>query len=397
MTQRVQLEGPNAVRLFAAMAIVPFHLIGMQNLKIPAYLSFIASYGGFGVPLFYIMSAFALSYGYHDRLQSPEQWKSFYIRRFFRISPLFYTMMVIYILFLFFSFGKAVSISEIVASFTYTFNVLPGYTDGFVWASWSIGVEMLFYAIFPLITFIGSSLTKSIILFLISIFIVSLWQSGFSSASQDLKHFANLGFLSHFHYFCAGILTFFIWKKLQRNPINHRIFIFISSLSILILILASPEIQSIYERIFGLKHSKTALTTVLAIIFSLFILGFSFEKFYYRSLAWTSYLGKASLSIYLWHPLVIGCLMLSGVYEKIYANSYSLLLSFCASLALTLLILFPLALLSYHWIEKAFATWLKNLFDALQAGWIRVARALYQSDEINPSYKNISEQKGNSI
>jgi hypothetical protein len=67
MNQRPQLEGANAVRFWAAMSIVLFHLVLLRKKDLPAFLWVIPSFGGFGAPLFYVLSAFALSYGNRGR------------------------------------------------------------------------------------------------------------------------------------------------------------------------------------------------------------------------------------------------------------------------------------------------------------------------------------------
>src|SRR5262249_59286531 len=95
MSQRTQLEGANAVRFWAAMSIVLFHLALLPKKELPGFLSVIPNFAGFGVPLFYVLSAFALSYGYYGSLETGAAIRRFYSLRFFRIAPLFYLMMAV--------------------------------------------------------------------------------------------------------------------------------------------------------------------------------------------------------------------------------------------------------------------------------------------------------------
>jgi len=127
-----QLEGANAVRFYAALVIVLFHLALLTKIVLPAHLDFIPRFAGFGVPLFYVMSAFSLSYGYHDQLESAAQVRKFYIRRFFRIVPLFYFMILLYTIFLWVVYNRPVSALDIITSSTFIFNLIPGYSTGFV-------------------------------------------------------------------------------------------------------------------------------------------------------------------------------------------------------------------------------------------------------------------------
>jgi hypothetical protein len=80
MNQRPQLEGANAVRFWAAVSIVLFHLALLPKKDLPAFLWVIPSFGGFGAPLFYVLSAFALSYGYYGSLETGAAIRRFYTR-----------------------------------------------------------------------------------------------------------------------------------------------------------------------------------------------------------------------------------------------------------------------------------------------------------------------------
>jgi peptidoglycan/LPS O-acetylase OafA/YrhL len=159
MSQRPQLEGANAVRFWAAMSIVLFHLALLPKKELPAFLSVIPNFAGFGVPLFYVLSAFALSYGYYASLESGAAIRRFYARRFFRIAPLFYLMMAVCLTQLWIR-GIGVPASQIFSSATFIFNLIPGHSESFVPAAWSIGVEMLFYAVFPFIMMLITNVAR---------------------------------------------------------------------------------------------------------------------------------------------------------------------------------------------------------------------------------------------
>src|SRR5690606_21374222 len=54
MSNMQRLPGLDAVRFYAATAVILFHLAPLSGLPLPAELRFIAQYFGFAVPLFYI-------------------------------------------------------------------------------------------------------------------------------------------------------------------------------------------------------------------------------------------------------------------------------------------------------------------------------------------------------
>lgn len=88
------------LRALAILMVLTVH-IGQQNTKsrlMHPFINTIISNGARGVQLFYILSAFILysSYKYH---QSKDRYPvlSFYLRRFFRIAPLFYLAVIFYL------------------------------------------------------------------------------------------------------------------------------------------------------------------------------------------------------------------------------------------------------------------------------------------------------------
>jgi len=77
--------------------------------------------------------------------------RHFYIRRFSRIAPLFYLLMLLYWIRDAAVFGVFHPLSEVLVNASLLFNLVPSCIAGFVWASWAIGVITVLYLIFPVI------------------------------------------------------------------------------------------------------------------------------------------------------------------------------------------------------------------------------------------------------
>lgn len=73
MRARQRLHGLEAIRFFAALMIILFHLVHLPSLALPDYLAFIGKYFAIGVPLFYVVSAFGLFLGYRGRTATRDE------------------------------------------------------------------------------------------------------------------------------------------------------------------------------------------------------------------------------------------------------------------------------------------------------------------------------------
>ena len=349
MSQRTQLEGANAVRFWAAMSIVMFHVALLPEKDLPAFLWVIPSFGGFGVPLFYVLSAFALSYGYYGRLETGTAIRHFFARRFFRIAPLFYLMMAVYLV-QFWIRGIGVPPAQVLSSATFTFNLIPGHSESFVAAAWSIGVEMLFYAVFPFLMLLITNLWRAGLFFVGALWLAALWEHGFHGASGQIQSFATFSLVAHIHYFAAGILAYFLWCLVRWSPLSHQMVIAGSLIGIASLVVFAFPLQVLFGQVLGWDYSRAGMVAVWALVLAALVLGMSFEHFERRQLRWTAHLGDASFSLYLWHPFIIGLLINFGVYDRIYA--FSPLFGYFVSLIVTLAILIPVSLGSYRVVEK---------------------------------------------
>ena len=85
---RPHLGGVESLRAYAAFAIVIFHVIHLTQAAVPQSLEFMKNFFGYGVPLFFVVSAFSLAYGYEGRLSREGELTEFYLRRLMRIAPL---------------------------------------------------------------------------------------------------------------------------------------------------------------------------------------------------------------------------------------------------------------------------------------------------------------------
>lgn len=147
----------DALRGLAFLLVIACHTADLAGVHEGTLLGAIITLGRAGVQLFYVISAFTLIHSIHSRRRSEARpTLNFFIRRFFRIAPLFWTMIFFYSwfdarrYFLLQAWAPGgihwqhvlMTIFMVHAWYPTTINsVVPG--------GWSVGVEMSFYLLVP--------------------------------------------------------------------------------------------------------------------------------------------------------------------------------------------------------------------------------------------------------
>lgn len=163
----------DGLRGTAALWVLLSHVQILSGLKsIP-----LLSWGDLAVDLFMMLSGFLMAHHYYLR-QHIEPWTAtatfytFWVRRFFRIAPLYYVLLAVALLLGHWlgDYRTAISsvwpatatpivryqdqsILNILAHVTFTFGFMPTFAFRTPLPDWSIGLEMQFYLLFPFLMF----------------------------------------------------------------------------------------------------------------------------------------------------------------------------------------------------------------------------------------------------
>jgi peptidoglycan/LPS O-acetylase OafA/YrhL len=122
---------------------------------LPQFAKLLCAYGQMGVQLFFVASAYTLSRSHVARSAEPHALANFYLRRFFRIAPLYYVAIALYLALYVASHdvGAAVrgyySARNVAANLFFLHGFVASANNHVVPGGWSIGTEVAFYAIFP--------------------------------------------------------------------------------------------------------------------------------------------------------------------------------------------------------------------------------------------------------
>jgi peptidoglycan/LPS O-acetylase OafA/YrhL len=100
---RARIQELDGLRGLAILLVLIVHFISQEGStaphSFPSYLQRIVAMGWTGVDLFFVLSGFLIG-GILMDVRSPTYFRTFYIRRFFRIVPIYYAWIVLYILLL---------------------------------------------------------------------------------------------------------------------------------------------------------------------------------------------------------------------------------------------------------------------------------------------------------
>jgi peptidoglycan/LPS O-acetylase OafA/YrhL len=139
--------------------------------------------GKYGVQLFFVMSAYTLCLSKSFRSDEHKGNLKYFIRRYFRIAPLYYIGILVYgIVFLIknkydintYILNPDYSFGAVFSHFTFTHGLFPRFIHSAVLGGWSIGTEMLFYASFPFLFYFYSKIKMKKMLILIPIGVMFL-------------------------------------------------------------------------------------------------------------------------------------------------------------------------------------------------------------------------------
>ncbi|MBK3665343.1 acyltransferase [Bradyrhizobium diazoefficiens] len=149
-----KLSFVDALRGIAILMVICIH--HGQNFRDLPTLLFVSGFGRMGVQLFFVASAYTLCRSMDSRPGEPV--RNFYVRRYFRIAPLYYVGIALYVgvAYVQAHFGGTNRLADysavnVAANIAFVHGFVPAANDSVVHGGWSIATEMLFYAAFPLL------------------------------------------------------------------------------------------------------------------------------------------------------------------------------------------------------------------------------------------------------
>lgn len=298
-----RLPGIHGLRAVAALGVVAFHVAYVPSFVTqPPVLDHLIPQLGLGVPLFFVLSAFSLAYS-HDRSVGRSGWIWPYIwKRLFRIGPLFWIMMITYWYFWFPPLSSAGTGTWLINA-TFVFNAFPGFHESGVAAGWSIGVEMPFYLLLPLVLEKAATPLRSCCFLVGTTVVTIISRFWFMHRAGFPENYYNMVFTSYLATFACGIVAYRCYRAyVVPNVLGAIALFWLAALplrSALAPYVAMPDDIVFWSAFFGLVTLWEAA----------------------RPSPWLAsipmqWLGERSFSIYLLHPFVIFMLIRHGILES---------------------------------------------------------------------------------
>lgn len=344
-----------SLRFFFAFFVFLSHLPFLKNSDSSFIFEHIFSEGFLGVSFFFILSGFILAYNYRDKIANKKiSLRTFYIARFARIYPLHLATLLLSIPL----FYKGISVLIInillLQSYIPKQNIFFSYNA----PSWSISSEFFFYALFPLIIYIGARIKYVAKIFGVIIFLAIVVLLNIFLPDEKVHYWVYISPFTRIFDFVIGIFLFDLFafvknKKFTFNN-NYSNILEISSLFTLLLFFLFKDYFSI-----NFRYSIYYWIPMCFIIFS-----FAFSFLYGKndtiisnilSKNWLVYFGEISFAFYLIHYIVIDFIIKTN---KNLGSPFSEIILIIVMFSITLLS----SIFAFEKIEKPFNKKIKSLF-----------------------------------
>jgi exopolysaccharide production protein ExoZ len=285
--------GFDLLRGVCAIAVLVYHVFAWNG------WGHLYNWGTYGVYIFFCLSGASMYIAYRRRLGNVQAIHNFLVLRLVRLMPLYILALILSVAIN--SFKSGFDLRLLAASALNIFFLFglgnPGATSQ-VTGGWSLGIEFIFYLIFPVLLSLMRS--KRMVLLMLSIsligqhlFISIVFENGQSLVANWVGY---TQFLSFSFYFVAGCAIGWLLSERKVVPFGS----FLTLGFILIIGLSSGSVSE--ETLVGPTGICLSIAAVLAVAAS------SSIKLGEIGIRISDLLGRCSYGIYILHPLVAGAL-----------------------------------------------------------------------------------------
>ncbi|MBD9390276.1 acyltransferase [Agrobacterium sp. AGB01] len=281
----------------------------------------IVDHGKYGVTVFFVASAYVICLSASRAFEGHDyNWKAFYVRRFFRIAPMYFLTLIVSILVR--QPDNWPPTVSIISHFTFLNVLYPRYANDILSVEWSIAVEVGFYAIFPLLIVATRRSVSTVACAAAVLSVPAVLHGGFKLIGDDLFEFRHYTLPWHAYAFLCGVLAF-----RYRDSLKKRWYLFVA--------LAALAMQLIVGE--GSWSGPVFAAVTAIVVIDGHHNGWSERVLSFKPL---TFIGEISFSLYLIHAI---CISTFGPYLSVPA---AILLAFVCQ----------------RFVEAPFQSWSKTMF-----------------------------------
>ncbi len=349
-SKATKLSYLDATRGFAITAVIFYHVAAYGTNDFGPVLRTIFLLGSHGVQLFFIASAFTLFMSYHNRKnQATGTTRNFFIRRYFRIAPM-YGIAIVYYLSVnglgpnaFLGDANGVSTANIIANATLFNGISPYWMSSVVPGGWSIGCEMIFYILLPFLVTRIVNLNHSVLFTVVALVgsLISVYLLGVFPFIQHDRlwfEFTKFSIIGQLPVFGFGIIGYFLLIKKDYHISPYLLFmiaaLFITEMSV---------------------DNFIPFHTLMGVPLLAILVGLSFQPPGWINSRAIRLIGKISFSMYLVHFAVIAGMQYLNFVDYLPGNSKSIfLINYTLRFMITMSVTVMISFFTYELIEKRF-------------------------------------------
>lgn len=311
--------------------------------------------GQFGVQLFFMVSAYTLMASYYSRRNEPMPTLNFFVRRFFRIAPMYYLAIGYFTVqgflgFDFFSTGRAqepLPLGRLLANLFFLNGFNPYWINNYVPGGWSVGVEMTFYAALPLLCRVVKSATGAAWLLAASVLFRVLMELLLHRTFFNTNEFLYYYFPNQLPVFSLGILAFFVVRD-GFSAVSPKMLIVIGALAVF------------------LNFATVGPHFTLSVGFFFLLVALARHPFRWLANRPLAQIGQVSFSLYLVHFAVMHWLDVYRLNELVTAEGGATAwLNFALRFGLLFLLSFAVSFCCYRFVERPFQRWGRRIIQRL--------------------------------
>lgn len=357
----------NALRGYAVLFVITCHT-GYMFPELPYPVKKLTSFGWHGVELFFLVSCVTLMMSWRsEEKKGSVSAGAFWLRRFFRIAPMYYAAAFFY--FIVEPPPTGFDLWQLITTMTFVNAWHPLWTPTVsgqwmvVPGGWSIGVEFTFYFFFPIIATLIRSMRSAVLFFGFSVLLGFICNTlAYPGLNQAYGTIATANFL-YFWFphqvpvFALGTILYLAIAHLWKNPASpvttlaiRWSYPIIGTSLIAMIFIANLDLAG---RLWANAPSMFPTLIVTSFIFMLLVMVLAVDRTNILNNRPICALGEVSFSAYILHFFVLHKLpvFLPMVFDRS-ATGWNAILSCLALWVVAVTLTFALSIITFRLIES---------------------------------------------